>query len=280
MNSLFRNLTTRRLVVIGVAVPLFCTLVIGWLQWNAVRDMLTGRQLGREIRSAQLALGVFRYSLSDAESCQFRYILSHNQRDIDLYRKLIVEAKDQITTLRTLTSGNDLQKKYLDQIEPLLKAKEDATEQSFVLEQTGNHAGAMQILSSDPARQNMLDIEDAIENMQKIEAQVLLARQNSSSHNLKVSSALSVAGVAISLSCIVGILFLLRRLERLQAAVTLDALTEMISYEDGTLTIEEYLRRRSEALATHGKAQIEAERLLSQLERRKARSATKRVTPP
>jgi hypothetical protein len=53
----------------------------------------------------------------------------------------------------------------------------------------------------------------------------------------------------------------------------------MISYEDGTLTIEDYLRRRAEALATHGKAQIEAERLLSQIERRKARNATKRVKP-
>ncbi len=277
MNSLFRNLTTRQLVVIGLAVPLLCTVLIAGLQWHTVSDMLQGRTLGRQIRSAQLALGVFRYSLSDAESCQFRYILTHNPADLDLYRNLIAQTQDQFAVLQTLTAGNDYQKKYLDQIKPLLKIKEDMAEQTFVLEQKGDHAGAMQILGSDAARQNMLDIEGAVENMEKVEVQVLLIRQNISAHSLKVTAALSVASVGLCLACIAGILLLLRRLERLQSSVTLDALTEMISYEDGTLTIEEYLRRRAEALATHGKAQIAAERLLSQLERRKARSATKRV---
>ena len=73
------------------------------------------------------------------------------------------------------------------------------------------------------------------------------------------------------------ILLLIRRLQQVQSAVTLEAIKEMINYDDGKLTIEEYLHRRSEALATHGKAQIEAEKLLSQVERRKARRATDRV---
>jgi CHASE3 domain sensor protein len=224
-------------------------------------------------------LGVFRYSLSDAESCQFRYILTQTPSDLQLYSKLMDQVTDSFTEIRKLTADIPLQQQYLDHMEPLLKAKEQAADKSFDMEKSGNHAGAMQIIASDAGRQNMLDIEKTVENMQSVEVQVLAARQFASSHNLKVSCAVSVASVALCLGCIVGILLLLRRLERLQSAVTLEALTEMISYEDGTLTIEEYLRRRAEALATHGKAQIEAERLLSQLERRKARSATKRVRP-
>ncbi len=279
MKSLYRHLTPRQLVAIGLIVPLCCALVIGWLQWRSLSDVMAGRELGRQIRSAQLALGTFRYSLSDAESCQFRYILTHNPADLDLYHKLIAQATDQFSSLRTLTANNVYQQQYLDQIAPLLKTKLDTTDQSFTLEQSGDHAGAMQILGSDSARQNMLEIEHGVENMQAVELTILGARQFASAHNLKVSSTLSVASMALSLGCIIAVLFLLRRMQTLQSNVTREALAEMMGYEDGTLTIEEYLRRRAEALATHGKAQIEAEKMLSQLERRKARSATQRVRP-
>ncbi len=239
--------------------------------------MLNGRVVGRQIRSAQVALGVFRYSLSDAESCQFRYILSHNPDDLALYAKLLDQTTDQYAQLRTLTAGNDYQQKYLDQIEPLLKAKEAAAAQSFDLEKKGDHAGAMQIISSGASRQNMLDIEKIAENMQDVQAQLLALRQIRSAHTLKVTGAASVAGLGVNLGCIATVLLFIRRLQSMQSVVTLDALREMINYEDGKLTIEEYLSRRAAALSTHGQAQIEAEKLLSQIERRKSRSATQRV---
>ena len=265
-------------MIIGVAVPLLCTLLIGWLQWHVVSDMLKSRDIGRRIRDVQLALGVFRYSLSDAESCQFRYILTHNDANLSLYRSLMVDAKNQFTNLRMLTADDALQQNNLDQMEPLVKAKEQAAEQSLSMEQGGNHAGALQIVSAETNRQNMLDIESVVENMQKVEFETLRARQNIYSHNLKITSALSVASMAISLGCIVLILSVLRRLARAQTVVTLEALREMIKYQDGKMTIEEYLQRRHEALSTHGEAQIEAEKILSQLERSKRRSATQRVS--
>jgi len=227
-----------------------------------------------------VGLGIFRYSLSDAESSEFRYILTRNPADIDLYTKLMGQAKNQLTDLRDRIAGDPLQQKYLDQIEPLFKAKQDQVTQAFALEQAGNHAGALQVVSSDDSRQNMLQMEKIVEDMQTVASETLGVRQNIYSHNFKVASALSVASMALSLFCIVGILWLLRRLEQLQSAVTLDALREMISYEDGRLTIEEYLRRRAEALEAHGKAQIEAEKLLGQIERSRPRSATAPVRPP
>jgi hypothetical protein len=60
-------------------------------------------------------------------------------------------------------------------------------------------------------------------------------------------------------------------MERVQSSVTQQALRDLLNYEDGNVSIEEYLRRRAEALATHGRAQIEAERMLGQVERRRSR---------
>jgi hypothetical protein len=196
---------------------------------------------------------------------------------VGLYHTLMEEAQGEFLNLRKLTTDSDLQQKCLDQIEPLLKAKEQMTDQSLMMEQSGNHAGALQIVSAEESRQNMLDIEALVENMQKVESEILRARQAIYSHKFKVASALSVGSMAISLGCIVVILSLLRRLARSQSAVTLDALREMIKFEDGKMSIEEYLRRRHQALAQYGEAQIEAEKLLSQLERGKRRSATQRV---
>jgi CHASE3 domain sensor protein len=263
-----------------LAVPLLCTMMIGWLQWHVVKDMKKSRDVGRAIRNVQLSLGIFRYSLSDAESSQFRYILTHNEVNVGLYQALLKGAKRQFALLRVLTADNDQQQKYLDQIEPLLTTKAELADQSVAMEESGNHAGALEIITSEAGRQRMLAIESTIENMQSVEADILRARQNIYSHNLKIASILSVASMVVTVGCIGGILLLLRRLALVQTEVTLGALTERLKYEDGRLTIEEYLRKRHQALATHGKAQIEAEKLLGKLEQRRPRSATGRVKVP
>jgi CHASE3 domain sensor protein len=277
MNSIFRHFSTKQLVLVGLAIPLLCTLLIGWLQYKAVTDMNDTRGAMRHIRAGQIALATFRYALSDAESCQFRYILTHNDANLSLYHTLMAQATDQFEVMREMSTENDYLRQFFSQLEPLVKAKEEATDQSLAMEQSGNHAGALQIVSAEDSRQNMLDIEAGVDNMQKVELEMLRATQGAFAHNFKVATALSVASTAVSLGCIACILLLLRRLARLQSEVTLGAVSEMIKYQDGTLTIEEYLRRRNLALSVHGEAQIEAEKLLGQIERRKPRTATTRV---
>jgi CHASE3 domain sensor protein len=277
VTSLFRNLTTRQLVVIGLIVPFICTVIVGLFQWHSVSEMVNGRVIGRQLRNVQVDLGIFRYSLSDAESCQFRYILTHDADDLALYRKLIGQSNDTFARLRSQTATNDIQQKFLDQIEPLLRAKEDNADKSFANESSGKHAEALQLISSDDFRQRMLKIEDLVENMQIVQVQLVLQRQSAYSHTLKVTALASVAGLAVNLGCIAAVLLLIRRMQSLQTSVIRDALRELVNYEEGKLTIEEYLSRRAAALSAHGQAQIEAEKLLSQLERRKNTRATQRV---
>lgn len=275
MNFLYRNLTPRQIVALGLAVPLVCLFVIAWLQWQSVSDMLKTRQIVRQNRTVQLALGVFRYSLSDAESCQFRYILTKNPVNLDLYHKLLKDANDQIDMIHSLTSGNPLQVNYLAHLEPLLASKMKDMDASLTLEQNGNHAGALQTISAESNRVTMLDIETTVENMQVVETQTLLVGQNKYQHDFKLNAALSLAGMLLSLFFVCGIILLLRQLSHLQSMVTLSALTHMIEYEGGQIPIEEYLKRRHEALTAHGQAQIEAERLLGLLEKRKTNPASK-----
>jgi CHASE3 domain sensor protein len=277
VNFLYRNLTPKQLIALGLVVPVLCLFAIGWLQWQAVSDMLQTRVLNRESRSVQLALAIFRYSLSDAESCQFRYILTHNPADLELYNKLIATATDQFNEIRTLTVKIPLQQKYLDQLDPLFKEKIHVTDQSLAMEQSGDHAGALNIVSSGASRANILAIEKNIEDMQTVQTQELIQGQNHYQHDFKLNALLSLLSVGLSLCFIIGIILLLRRLAHLQSLVTLTALTQMIEYEGGEITIEEYLKRRHQALALHGQAQIEAERIIGLLEKRKRKPVPEAV---
>jgi len=276
VNFLFRNLTTKQLIVLGLVIPLICILIIVWFQSQAVIDMMNTRQLTRQTRATQMALGTFRYSLSDAESCQLRYIMTQKDLNLDPYQKFLATATDQFKQIRTLTSDNPLQQKFLDDIEPLLNKKVSIMSQSLALEQSGNHAGAVQLVGAQEDGAIMLVIESKIDDMQSVEAQVLFQRQNTYQRNFKIATAASILSLLLCFGFVVAIMFLLRRLSQLQSQVTLSALTEMIEYEGGLLTIEEYLKRRHEALATHGQAQIEAERILGLLEKKKLRDAAQR----
>jgi CHASE3 domain sensor protein len=263
----------KQLVVIGLVVPLLCTLTLGWLQWDSVQDMLRTREMVRHIRAVQLALATFRYSLSDAESCQFRYILTHDDANLQLYRKLIAQAEEQLSTVRTLTKAQSDQQASLAELGPLLSDKEEDADHSFSNEQLNNHDAAMKLISSPESRDNMLHIESIVEQMQAVESRVLQDGQNRYTRNFTWASSLSLLSMALCLLCVGGIVLLLRRLSEMQSLVTLSAVSQMIEYEGGMITIEEYVKRRQMALATHGAAQIEAERLLGKLEHRKLRTA-------
>jgi len=277
VNFLYRNLTAKQLVLIGTAIPLLCILLIVWLQWQAVTDMLQTRVLARHSHTVIGTLSNFRSSLSDAESCQLRYVLTHKDLNVAPYQKFLTEATDDFQQLRSLTADNALQQKYLDDIEPLMRKKTDIMSQTLALEQSGKHADALQLVSTQEDGSIMLTIENNIDEMQSIEAQVLFQRQTFYQRNFKIATVASFLGVLLCFCFFVAILVLLRRLSQLQSSVTLRALTEMIEYEGGQLTIEEYLNRRHEALQTHGQAQIEAERLLGLLEKKKLRAAAQRV---
>ncbi len=123
--------------------------------------MLTTRGIARQSRTVQLALGIFRYSLSDAESCQFRYILTQNPADIELYNKLIADALEQLKQIRALTakifpfSKNFSTRSILCSAE----ARCASPSQSLALEQKRRPLRErLKIASSEASRANMLAI--------------------------------------------------------------------------------------------------------------------------
>lgn len=269
MNFLYRHLTPRQLLVLGVIVPLIFTTVIGWLIYKSVNDMLYSRDWARHSRSVQFALADFNCSLVTAESDQRGYLLSHNEVFLEPYHKAIDSTFAQFKILRSLTADNALQQHQLDIIEPLLNTKGRMMAQTISLEAGGDHVGALQLVNTDIGRKSMADIVSSIDYMKLVEGALLFQRQSLYQHNFKLNNLLAVVTLLFCIGFITTILLMLRQLQRLQSVVTLCALTEMIEYEGGLLTVEEYLKRRQEALTNYGLAQVEAERILGMLDKQK-----------
>ncbi len=269
MNYLYRHLSPRQLLVLGVIVPLIFTAIIGWFIYKSVDDMLRNRDLARHSRSIQFALADFNCALVTAESNQRGYLLTHNDAFLEPYHIAIDSTFAQFKTLRLLTANNALQQHQLDIVEPLLNIKGQLMAQIISLEAKGDHAGALQFVNSDIGRKATTDIVAAIEYMKLVEASLLFQHQSLYQHNFKLNNLVTAISVLFCIGFITAILLMLRQLQHLQSVVTLCALTEMIEYEGGLLTVEDYLKRRQEALTTYGLAQVEAERILGMLDKQK-----------
>ena len=260
-----------------MSVPTLLLLLVGGLQWKSGNDFRISREAVTHTRIVLLDLDSLLSSVIDAETGQRGYLLVHNERYLEPYNHSLVFSHDQIQTLRQLTSDNPEQQRNLDRLEPLIKAKFDELAQTITLEQRGDHAGALQIVSSNSGKNTMDEIRSTVRVMQDGETSLFQQREDDYQRNSQINSELSVLLIALSLGCIVAIVFyfLVHRLERMQEMITICAWSKLIEFEGEWISLEEYLSRRFHTRVTHGIAQVEAEKMLKLLDYEKLKKAAK-----
>ena len=268
MKFLPRHLSARHLVILGMSVPTLLLLLIGGLQWKSGNDFRISREWVSHTRTVLLDLESLLTCMIDAETGQRGYLLVHQDSYLEPYNHSLAFSRDQIQTLRQLTSDNLGQQKNLDRLEPLMKAKFDELAQSIALEQRGDHAGALQIVTSNSGKNTMDEIRATVRVMQDAETSLFQQREDAYQRNSQINSALSALLLALGLGCIVALIFfsLLRRLERMQEMITICAWSKLIEFEGEWLSIEEYLSRRLHARVTHGISHGESYKMLKLLE--------------
>ena len=276
MKFLPHNLSPRHLVILGMSVATLLLLLIGGLQWESGNDFRIFRERVAHTRTVLLDLESLLTCTIDAETAQRTYLLVHQDRYLESYNHSWIFSHDQIQTLRQLISSPE-QQKNLDQMEPLMKAKFDELAQTITLEQGGNHAAALQMVTSDLGKNNMDEIRATIRAMQDAEASLFQQREEAYLRNSQINSELTALLIVLGLDSIVAILFifLLRRLERMQEMITICAWSKLIEFEGEWLSIEEYLSRRLDARITHGISHAEAEKMRKLLEYEKLKKAGK-----
>lgn len=220
MRSLDRPFPTRWISVVGLSVSILFTLLVAWSQWQTVTDMLSTRDWVRHTRSVQFALEYFRYCISTAESNQRGYLLTHNEVYLNSYRKSLALDSDQFKLLRQLTADDPDQQKNLDRLEGFLNEKFRVMAQTISLEQNGDHAGALAVVTNGNGDTSMDGIMATVQTMQDTESNFLQQHQDLYRSKFDFNNRLSRVLLIFCLGFIVTTLLLARQIVKLQEIIT------------------------------------------------------------
>ena len=274
MKFLPHNLSTRHLVILGMTIAMLLLLLVGGLQWKSGDDFRVSREGVAHVRVVMLGLESVLSCTLDAETGQRGYLLTHADNYLDPYRHSLAFSHPQIQTLRQLIPDPEQQKR-LDHLELLMKVKFDEMARTIALEQSGDHAGALRVVSANSGEDTMDEIRSTVHVMQDAETSLFQQREEAYQRESRINSNLSLLLIMLGLGSIVALLsfFLLRRLEQMQEMITICAWSKLIEFEGEWLSMEEYLSRRLHAHVTHGISHGEAYKMLRMLEYEKLKNA-------
>ena len=270
MKFLSHQLSARYLIILGILVPALLLLLVGGLQWKSGNDFRDSRERVSHTRTVLLDLETLLTCVVDAETSQRGYLLVHQDSYLEPYRHSLAFSHDQIETLRQLILDPG-QQKNLAHLEPLMKAKFDELAQTIMLEQRGDHAGALQIITSNSGKNTMDEIRATIHAMQAGETSLYQQREDAYQRNSQINYELTALLLALGLGGVIALIYfsLLRRMERMQEMITICAWSKLIEWEGEWLSVEEYLSRRLHARVTHGFSRDELEKMRKLLESEK-----------
>jgi CHASE3 domain sensor protein len=265
MTSASRIFSPRRGIVYGVTLVFVIALLIGVWQARSVSDMRNLRVWLHRDRDVMEALTSFRTYLLEAESNERGYLLTHNQIYLDPYGKAVAASSAQFRQIRALIADNPILQSQLDEMEPLFKDKLQFMEQSISLENSGNHEGTIQLVNGGEGQVDMTRILSILDTMHDLEVQQHSGRQDDYQRAFNLNAEQSLLALCVCFGSIIMILLIVNHLEGLRANVMLASLQKIMEYEQGTITVEEYLKSRHEVLSSHGYTHREAERILQHL---------------
>jgi CHASE3 domain sensor protein len=273
VKSLSQQLNTRHLIILGISIPALLLVLVDWLQWQSVREYRDARDWVTHTRVVMLNLESFLTCMNDAETGQRGYLLTHKESYLEPYNNALSCNRDELQTLRQLTSDDPIQQKNLDRLEPLVNAKFAELAQTVALEKSMDHTGALKIVMSDFGKNTMDQIRAILRDMDDMQSGLLQQREEAYQQTAGRNAEMSGVVIAIGFGFIIAIFFLLRRLERMHEMIKICAWSKLIEYEGEWLTIEDYLTRRFHAQITHGMSDVEAKKFLMLINEEKQKEA-------
>ncbi len=200
-------------------------------------------------------------SLVDAETGQRGFLLTQRDVYLEPYETGRARVGRNFADLRALTRDNPEQQQRLDEVEPLIRERLGLLAETIALERGGDHDGALALVTSGRGKHVMDKIRGVLRVMADEEQRLLWLRQQQLKKEAGRTTLLLAGLVAASAACGALVLYLLRRLSKLEPMVNMCASSRTIEYQGEWLSFEEYLRRRFNIATAHGLSPAEFERL-------------------
>ncbi len=257
------------LTILGFVVPCILVAVPAVIAYRAERELSASFGWVTHTREVQRHLQKILFVLVDAEARQRGFLLTMNEAFLEAYQSAPGVLAGEMTALRGLTGDNAVQRENIALLGPLVKGKFAFMEQTISLLRQGEKEAVISLVSTHRGKVIMDSIRTLIERMDAEEGGLLSIRQQHLALNARRSTTILVALVIINVIFAGTVIYLLRRLERLQNLVTVCAWSRTVEYQGEWLSFEEYLRRRFNLNTSHGISPEEVKKAFGELNLRK-----------
>lgn len=251
----------KALVIVGLLLPI---VLIGFPAFLALHaEVKVKRSFGWVTHTLEVERAVqsLLNSLIDAETGQRGFLLTGRNVYLEPYDAARTRVGQQLTDLGSLTADNAYQQQRIAEATPLIRERLTLLADTIDLQQRGEHEAALAVVNSDRGKERMDKIRGVLGLMGAEENRLLWMRQQALGKDTRRSTALLFGLVLASLASAALLLYLLRRVYRLEPVVTMCAESRTIEYEGEWISFEEYLRRRFNISTQRGISPSEFERL-------------------
>ena len=249
------------LVAAGVLLPLVLIGIPAVLAHRAERDVKKSFQWVTHTLEVERAVQSLVNSLVDAETGQRGFLLTQRAVYLEPYESGRSRIAQQLSELRKLTADNPAQQERLNEVEPLITNRLGVLAETIALENRGEHDAALAVVNTDRGKNTMDKIRGVLRLMGDDEQRLLWIRQRQFTKEAGRSATLLYTLLAASAGSGLFVLYLLRRLSKVEPIVNMCATSRTIEYGGEWLSFEEYLKRRFNIETSHGMSPSEFERL-------------------
>jgi CHASE3 domain sensor protein len=257
----FLSRSNNILITIGLLLPLLLIGIPALLAHRAERDAKKSFQWVTHTLEVDRAVQNLLNSLVDAETGQRGFLLTQRAVYLEPYTAGRARIVQQLAELRTMTADNPAQQERLREVEPLISDRMGVLAETIAMENLGDHEGALTLVNSDRGKNTMDRIRGILRLMGDDEQRLLWIRQRQYTKDAGRSTALLYTLLAASAACALFVLFLLRRLSKIEPIVHMCASSRTIEYGGEWVSFEQYLKRRFNIETSHGMSPAEFERL-------------------
>ncbi len=222
-------------VGLGLAVVIFIiTMMISY--WSTVKVSETADRVAHT-RQVLEKLEELISTLRDAETDQRGYIITGDERFLELYQAAVRRVDPLVRSVRTLTEDNPNQQRRFDLLPSLIVQRLDTLKEVISFRNAGGFEAAKQSIAAGRGKREMDQIDAIISEMKNEENHLLISREHKSNLQNRKTLLILAANAFLGLTIFFAVFYLLKRegLERrraeeasLRAGLFLDSIIENI----------------------------------------------------
>jgi len=267
-------LLSRSLVVISLAVGFVLAAGSAILSTVSTQGVAVASIRASTTQDTLLEINHLLASLLDAETGQRGYILTGLDDYLALYTRAAARLDEQLAGLAHRFEDSPAQQATLERINRLVAEKKIELSRTIELRRANKTGAALHIVDAADGLNTMNALRDAVRDLEQNELAQLAYNSTAVSRRATFFQRLG-AGMLV-VACALGgagAILLLRRMNELEAMITVCAWTKRVKFNGAWVSFEDYLRARFNLQFTHGISEEAAADLRSEIRKEGAGGA-------